>query len=65
MEQQEYLPGYNPIEVYKCKVDPDMSVFDEEDIKILNRVSKVYGGLNGKQLEEIVSCRSAFCRHKA
>lgn len=43
--------GYLPTEVYECKAEPDMSVFDEDDIMIMDRVIKKYGGLTGKQLE--------------
>ncbi len=38
-------------EVFTCKAKPDMSVFDDDDITILNRVVRNYGGLNGKELE--------------
>ncbi len=44
-------PGYSPTEVYTCKAEPDVSVFDKDDISILNRVIKKYGGLTGKELE--------------
>jgi uncharacterized phage-associated protein len=44
-------PGYSPTEVFISKQKPDMSVFDKDDIKILNRVVKKYGGLTGKELE--------------
>lgn len=45
--------GYNPTEVYVCKTKPDMSVFNEDDLRILNRVVKKYGGLTGKELETL------------
>lgn len=60
VEQQEYMQGYRPFEVYKCKTDPDMSMFDEDDKKILERVSNIYGGLNGKQLEELTHVEAPF-----
>jgi antitoxin SocA-like protein len=58
--QEDYQPGFNPFEVYTCKTEPDMSVFDEDDIKILNRVSKIYGGLSGKQLEELSHAEAPY-----
>jgi len=41
----------HPTEVFTCVAEPDMTVFDEDDIAILNRVVRNYGGLNGKELE--------------
>lgn len=38
-------------EVFSSDVKPDMSVFDDEDVRILERVVKKYGGLTGKELE--------------
>ncbi|HWZ65203.1 MAG TPA: Panacea domain-containing protein [Patescibacteria group bacterium] len=58
--QQEYVPGYSPVEVYTCKAEPDMTVFDEDDKAILDRVSAIYGGLNGKQLEELSHAEAPF-----
>ena len=45
--------GYNATEVYKCLTEPDLSVFDEEEKKMLDRIVVKYGHLNGKQLEEL------------
>lgn len=45
--------GYSPTEVFTALKKPDMSVFDADDIIILERVVKTYGNLNGKQLENL------------
>lgn len=52
--------GYLPIEVYTSSAEPDMSVFDEDDKFILNRVVKQYGGLTGKQLEDLSHAEAPF-----
>jgi len=44
-------PGYNDAYIYKALVEPDTSVFSEEEIKMMNRIIKVYGGKSGTQLE--------------
>ncbi len=56
----EGVPGYKPTETYTCTAEPDMSVFDEDDIAILQRVSKLYGGLNGKQLEDLTHAEAPY-----
>lgn len=45
--------GYNPTEVYICVAEPNLSVFDDEEKNMLNRIVLTYGHLNGKQLEEL------------
>lgn len=45
-------PEYQyPVEVFSCVKEPDINVFSEVDIKILDRVVRKYGGLTGKELE--------------
>ncbi len=41
----------HPTTVYTALAEPDMSVFDHDDISILNRVAKHYSGKTGKELE--------------
>lgn len=53
IDQVEEREGYNPTEVYKCLTEPNLSVFDDEEKKMLNRIVVKYGHLNGKQLEEL------------
>ncbi|NWN87435.1 MAG: SocA family protein [Micrococcaceae bacterium] len=45
--------GYNPTTVYQARVEPDMSLFDEQDTAILKRVERRYLNLTGKQLENL------------
>lgn len=40
-----------PTEIFTCLAQPDIDVFDESDIKIMDRVIRKYGGLTGKELE--------------
>jgi uncharacterized phage-associated protein len=56
----ESSPGYHPTEVYECKADPDMSVFDEEEKTMLKRVATRYGHLNGKQLEDLTHAEAPY-----
>ncbi len=53
IDRVEERVGYNPTEVYRCIVEPDLSVFDAEEIKMLDRVVAKYGNLTGKQLEDL------------
>lgn len=47
---KEWGDQYAPTEIYKCLIKPDISVFNSDEIKILDRTVKRYGGLNGEQL---------------
>src|SRR3989338_7388435 len=60
IEQIEERVGYNPTEVYKCIVEPDISVFNEEEKKMLDRIVIKYGHLNGKQLEELSHAEAPY-----
>lgn len=60
VENIEEHEGYNATEVYKCFADPDIEVFDDEEIKMLNRISVKYGQLNGKQLEELTHAEAPY-----
>lgn len=51
---------YLPTEVYTAKTKPDMSVFDDEDKLILDRVARKYGGLSGNQLEDLTHAEAPF-----
>lgn len=46
-------PGYNDAYVYKALKDPDLRVFNNEEIKMLKRVVKKYGDKTGTELENI------------
>ena len=60
VEQVGERDGYNPTEVYKCLVEPDLSVFDDEEKKMLDRIVIKYGHLNGKQLEELSHAEAPY-----
>jgi len=53
IKQVKEAEGYNATEIYKCLTEPDPSVFNEEEKKMLDRVILKYGNLTGKQLEEL------------
>jgi uncharacterized phage-associated protein len=50
---KEWGDAYAPTEIYKCEVKSDISVFEDDEIKMLNRIVKKYGELNGEQLAEL------------
>ena len=60
IEQIEEHEGYNPTEVYKCLVEPNLSVFDSEEKNMLDRIIIKYGHLNGKQLEELSHAEAPY-----
>lgn len=45
--------GYKDTIVYKALKEPDMNVFDKEEIKMLERIVKKYGNKTGKELENL------------
>jgi uncharacterized phage-associated protein len=53
-------PAYNPTEIYKATKEADLSVFSTEDLFILDRVIKKYGGLNGKELENLSHAEAPY-----
>lgn len=50
-EVQEYA-DFNKTHVYRAIAEPDLSVFSEEDLIILERVARIYLPLTGRQLED-------------
>lgn len=52
--------GYLPTTTYSSKKKPDVSVFDEDDIRILEHVVAKYGRLNGKQLEDLTHAEAPY-----
>lgn len=60
IERVEEREGYNPTEIYKCLINPDLSVFDEEEKKMLDRIITKYGHLTGKQLEELSHAEAPY-----
>ena len=60
VESIEEVPGYNPTEVYKAKSEPDENIFNDDEIKILDRVAMKYGHLSGKQLEDLTHAEAPY-----
>ncbi|MES2971954.1 MAG: Panacea domain-containing protein [Patescibacteria group bacterium] len=52
--------GYAPTEVFVCNQEPDLSVFDKDELYILKRASSLYGGLNGTQLEKLSHAEAPY-----
>lgn len=46
-------PGYNDAYIYKGLKDPNLSVFDKEEIAMLKRIVKKYGDKTGTELENL------------
>lgn len=57
---QNEIPGMKPTEVFEAEVEPDESMFSEDEKYILDRVIKKYGGLTGKQLEVLTHQEAPF-----
>lgn len=64
IERIEEHEGYNLTEIYRCPTEPDMSVFDDEEKKILDRVVRKYGHLTGKQLEDLSHAEAPYTAAK-
>jgi uncharacterized phage-associated protein len=60
VNQTESGLGYNPTEIYRCIKKPDMSVFNKNEIDMLDRITLKYGHLNGKQLEELSHAEAPY-----
>lgn len=60
VEKIEEHQGYLPTEVYRCKAQPDVNAFDEEERKMLDRIIVQYGHLTGKQLEELSHAEAPY-----
>lgn len=56
--------GYLSTETYNCISEPDVSLFNADEIKMLNRVITKYGHLNGKQLEELSHSEAPYIATK-
>ena len=60
IERIEEHKGYNPTEVFRYIAEPDMSVFDTKEKKMLDRIVLKYGNLTGKQLEELSHAEAPY-----
>lgn len=57
---KQYGEEYNPTEIYKALKGPDISVFSDDEKKMLDRVIKKYGNLNGKELENLTHMEAPY-----
>ena len=57
---REWGEEYAPTEVYRCLVEPDTSVFDATEIRMLDRIVKKYGNLNGEQLAQLSHAEAPY-----
>lgn len=60
VESRQEWAEYNPTEVYKAIKTPDMSVFQPEELKMIDRVIGKYGHLSGKQLEDLSHAEAPY-----
>ena len=60
IRQDKGVNGYNPTEVYTYLVEPDISIFDDEERKMLDRIVLKYGNLTGKQLEGLSHAEAPY-----
>ena len=56
----EEREGYIATEIYECKSGADMSIFNEDEKKMLDRIVVKYGHLNGKQLENLSHAEAPY-----
>lgn len=61
---QEWGDEYAPTEVYKALAAPDESVFEPEEKKMLDRIAKRYGNLNGEQLAGLSHAEAPYTAAK-
>ena len=57
---QEWGDEYAPTEVYRCLVEPDTSVFEAGELRMLDRIVKKYGNLNGEQLAQLSHAEAPY-----
>lgn len=53
VENKQEWGNYNATEIYRSLTKPEETIFSSEEKLILDRVVKLYGQLNGKQLEDL------------
>ena len=56
----EWGQEYAPTEIYTCLVEPDTAILDTDERKIIDRVIKHYGKLNGEQLAELSHAEAPY-----
>lgn len=53
IEKQKNSLGYEDSVVYKTLQNPDVSIFNKEELEMLKRVIRLYGGKSGTELERL------------
>lgn len=51
---------YKPQEVFLLLAEPDISVFDADDLFVINRVVRKYGNLDGMELEALTHAEAPW-----
>ncbi|PIP65630.1 hypothetical protein COU77_02415 [Candidatus Peregrinibacteria bacterium CG10_big_fil_rev_8_21_14_0_10_49_16] len=64
MKKENEYEGYIPTEIYRSIKKPDLSIFSEEEIRMLKRVVKRYGHLSGKQLQDLTHAEAPYTAAK-
>ena len=57
---REWGEDFAPTEIYRSAVAPDESSFEPEEKKMLDRVARRYGGLNGEQLADLSHAEAPY-----
>jgi uncharacterized phage-associated protein len=58
---EEYCPNYTPTEIYRCtQACPEPTHLSTQERQMLDRVAKKYGGLTGKQLEDLSHAEAPY-----
>jgi uncharacterized phage-associated protein len=57
---EEFSGSYRPVESFTALQPADLSVFDADDLAIINRVVVKYGHLNGKELETLTHAEAPY-----
>lgn len=57
---REWGEDYAPTEIYRSAAAPDESVLEPEEKKMLDRVVRRYGGLNGEQLADLSHAEAPY-----
>ena len=57
---KENSPGYRPTEIYQALSEADSSVFDPEELQILDRVASKYGRMSGVELEVLSHAEAPY-----
>lgn len=65
IKERPEKPDYNATEIYRSIEKPDGKVFNDDEIKVLDRVVLKYGHLSGKQLEDLTHAEAPYIGTKA